>query len=177
MPKYFLVAWAITMSVAGCTKVPENGAMLSATVTVGIQRMEGQTETMITALADGERAILDERWEEIYKSSESKYRTQNSLTVDGELSQNQRIEVATIAASSREQILGHIAAKETELKAQAQENAKHVIDANHAVQDYLLSLQVLDAARVRAEETIAEVSGTDVDTLMKTSKRAMKDLP
>ena len=150
--------------------------MLSASVTQGIQRMEGQTEAMIEALANVERAVLDEGWENMYRSCEAKYRAKNALAADVALSEEQRIQIATIAAAAREQILALIAAKEAELKAQTQKNGQHVIDANHVVQEYLLSLQELDAARSKAEKSIADLTGIEVDKLSRTTERALQKL-
>lgn len=165
------------LTVAGCTKVPENGAMLSASVTIGIQRMAGQTEAMISALAAVERAILDEGWEHIYRKAEAGYRKKHALDAQVQLNKEQRIAIATIAAASRDEILTQIAGKEAELKAQSQSSAQHVIEANRAVQEYLVSLQGLDASRAKAEKTISSVTGIDVDKLVNAGKKALAKLP
>lgn len=160
----------------GCTKVPQNGAMLSASVTLGIERMEAQTEAVIKALADTERGILDEKWETIYRSCESKYRKKYDLAATSPLSPDQQFEVATIAVGARDKILMTIAKEESELSARAQTNAKHVIDANRAVQEYLLSLQELDAARRNAEHTVTDLTGIELGKLVKTSEQVARVL-
>lgn len=177
MLNFRLAMLALGLAAVSCTKVPQNGAMLADSVTLGIQRMEGQTEAMITALANVERSALDERWEEIYRSSEAKYREKSQLPAATALNEDQRIAVATIAAAAREEILSTIAAKEAELKAQSLQNARQVIEANRAVRDYLMSLQDLDEARAKADKTIAELTGIEVSKLVDTTDRALQQLP
>jgi len=60
---WVFIFWG-TLALTGCASIPKNGAVLSARVSQGIERNQTETEKIIHALADVERAVLDERWEE-----------------------------------------------------------------------------------------------------------------
>jgi hypothetical protein len=165
------------LACVSCTTVPKNGAMLADSVTLGIQRMESQTEAMIETLAAVERNVLDERWEELYRRSEALFREKSQIPSNVTLDETQRIAVATLSARARDTILAVIADKEVELKSQSLKNANQVIEANRAVRDYLMSVEDLDAARQRTNKTLAELSGLDVSKLVNTTQNALKKLP
>lgn len=159
-----------------CASTPKNGALLASQVTVGIHRMEAETEAMITALGNIERAVLSEAWEELYRSSEAKYRAQEGLPPNAPLTEEQRIDVATVAAKVREDVLVAIADKEQSLKASARENARRVTELNQTVEAYLMSLEELEAAKAKAKGLVAQITGIDVASLVNESKRALDKL-
>ena len=157
----------------GCSSIPENGAALNSQVSVGISRMHSQTEAIITALAEIERGILDENWEEIYRRSEEKYRRDERIAENIPLTQEQAIDIATIAAAVRENVLNDISSKEAELKDASRRNADTVIELNETVTNYLLSLQSLEEAKSNATELLTEITGVDVSGLVNLSRRAI----
>ncbi|MCK8600106.1 hypothetical protein [Desulfoferrobacter suflitae] len=158
---------------AGCARVPKNAALLSSSVNGGITRLQAENEKVIRALGDVERGILDEKWEDIYRSAEKKYRSEMVITSSECLTEEQRLDITTIAAAAREEILAQIAAKEEELINDSRKNAQLVIGMNSKVQAYLLSLERLDASRHEISDLFNEITGVDPSLIVGTVEKAL----
>lgn len=152
----------------GCASIPENGALLNAQVSAGIQRHQQAIEIFIKAIADIERNILDEKWEEIYLSSEDEYRSDHHIAQAAQLTLDQRIDIAAIAAAVREDILNTIITKEDYLIGETRHNALLLIDINDCVTEYLLSLQELDRVREDIANKFKSLTGIDMGSLIGT---------
>lgn len=77
-------------------------------ISVGISKNQLQVEQIINTLSEVETNILDEKWEEIYRNSEKSYLQNKGVKDDSNLSIMDRINIATIAATLRENILNKI---------------------------------------------------------------------
>jgi len=164
-PLVVLALAACILLFSGCTTVPKNGALLSAKLTEGIQRNQSETEKIITALADTQRAILSDNWEIIYAKVERGYREINGLGADAALDDTQRSEVAAVAAKTYYDLRAVIAAKEDELKGATRANAAQLVEINETVQKYLLSVEKLDASRNAVLDKLQKVAGIDFSSI------------
>ena len=172
-----LMIVSLLLIFGGCASIPKNGAQLNSQVSLGIQRYQQEVESIIKTLGDVQRAILDEKWEEIYRKAEHKYRNEQGLDPASPLSQEQRIDVATIASGHREDILKEIEVLESELINKTRKNSFTLIEVNDHVTSYLLSLQKLDAAKQDITNKISSLVGIDIKALTKVAMAAIDKLP
>ncbi|WP_430409279.1 hypothetical protein [Kordia sp.] len=151
-----------------CATIPKNASVLSSSVTQGIERLQSENEKVIKALADVERAILDESWDSIYNKIEAKYRTKNNIANGTSLTRDQTIDIATGAAAVREELLLTIATKERTLILKSKENSQEVININKEVQNYLLSLEKYDEATTQVNALTKKIIGIDPSQVLGT---------
>ena len=161
----------ITMSlfpvflIAGCSTIPENASILNEKVSEGIKRNQVETEKIITALADVQRAILDEEWDNLYQKIEEKYMSSKNITDPSALSQGDRRRIAANAAKTYYGILNKINSKEKILKLQSRQNAEKLIETNDEISKYLLSVVRLDEARANVVQKLGELTGVNISEL------------
>jgi hypothetical protein len=158
----------------GCASIPKNASILSASVNQGIERLELETEVIIKTLGDVERAILDEKWEDIYDKVEAKYRTEFNIPARQVLTRDEQIDVATGAAAVRETLLKSISDKEDALVTKSRENSKKVIDINNKVQNYLLSLEKYDKATDEISKLAKDITGIDPQSILGTVEKGIQ---
>lgn len=163
--------------VIGCSSVPQNASILSEHISVGITKAQEETEKIINTLAEVEFGVLDEKWETIYKDSEQLYRNQEGLSKSDTLSEENRIDIATIAAGHRENILKMIDEKKNALINKTRTNTQKLIGLNETVRKYLLSLEALDKSNQQANELINGIIGVDVKNIIGAAKEAISKLP
>lgn len=160
-----LPAFAAVLLFAGCSTIPRNGALLATRLTEGIERNQMETEKIIVAMADVQRTILSEHWEKLHQSIEAGYRSRNGLAAASVLNEQQRGEVAAVAAKTYYDLRGIIAAKEAELVARTRANSRQLTEISGTLQKYLLSLEKLDAAQAAAVASIGKITGVDFSGL------------
>ena len=149
----------------GCSaSVPSQGALLSEKINQGLTRIEQENEKVIAALADVERAILDQRWEQLYASVEQAYLTKHAVAAPA-LTQDDRRKITATASEARQAILDAINAKQAELVARARANTDAVIELNDAIRRYLLSLEELDATQRQITAQLGALTGFDLGGL------------
>ncbi len=127
------------------------------------------------ALADVERAILDEKWDMIYARVEQRYLAHAGTPAPAALTQDDRRRIAANAAQVRNTILDDIATKGTDLVMKSRANARKVIEVNTVVQHYLLSLQEFDEARANIAKAINEITGVDLTGLSGVVNKTIKE--
>jgi len=154
--------------IVSCASIPKNASVLNSSVTQGIERLQAENENIIKALADIERAILDEDWDNIYNSVESKYRTKYNISNGTALSRDQTIDIATGAAAVREALLKSISDKESALILKSKENSQLVINMNKEVQNYLLSLEKYDKATEEVNALTKRIIGINPSEILGT---------
>ncbi|WP_299834046.1 hypothetical protein [uncultured Tenacibaculum sp.] len=157
-----------TLLIISCATIPKNASVLSASVTQGIERLQTENEKIIKSLADVERAILDESWEDIYNTFESKYRTKYNIASGTILTKNQTIDIATGAAAVREDLLKAISDKENALVLKSKENSQKVISINQEIQNYLLSLKKYDEANQQVNNLTTKIIGVNPSKILGT---------
>lgn len=145
--------------IVSCASIPKNASVLSSSVTQGIERLQSENENVIKALADIERAILDEDWDNIYNQIEDKYRTKLNIPNGTSLTRDQTIDIATGAAAVREELLKSISNKESALILKSKENSQKVINMNKEVQNYLLSLEKYNKATEEVNALTRKIIG------------------
>jgi len=161
---WVFIFWG-TLALTGCASIPKNGAVLSARVSQGIERNQTETEKIIHALADVERAVLDERWEEMFKKVEDLYRQKHNIAADAPLNFEQRLAVAENATAVRERLRAEIAAIENTLLEQSRANSQKLVEMNNVVTDYLLSLKNLQEANEAMTGLVSQITGIDLTKL------------
>jgi hypothetical protein len=155
---------------AGCAVIPKNGALLSGRVSDGIRRLQAENEKVIGALADVERAILDENWETLYANVERQYMKENSIPDPSRLSQDDRRRISATAAQTRKEILDEVKEKEMDLIRKSRANSEMVITLNEEVRRYLLSLESLKHVRQQTTSLLSQITGIDLTSLHGTVK-------
>ncbi|MEM5511853.1 hypothetical protein WNY79_03010 [Pseudoalteromonas sp. AS84] len=158
---YFLVA----ISLVGCNNVPEHGAMLNEKVSEGISKNQVEVEGIINALADVERAILDQKWDEIYGKVESKYILKHSVAAAASLTQPQRRAIAANASQTYFNLLDKISEKEQELISATRANSNTIKSINNEVTQYLLSVEELEAAKSNITSKLSELTGYNLSSI------------
>lgn len=165
MKKTLLILLLVVVPLAGCGTVPKNGSVLNQKVSEGIQKNQLEVEKIIKALADVERAILDQEWDNIYVKVEKAYMTKHSVATAASLTQDQRKAIAANAAKTYYDLLGKIAAIERTLVAQTQANSKTLVETNDEVTKYLLSVEKLDVATSNIKNKLASLVGIDLSSI------------
>ncbi len=164
--RIFLIAVFLSFGAAACSTIPENGSVLNASISTGIARNQAETEKIITAFADVQRAILDEKWDEIYKKTENEYVARNpSVPSADNLSHEDRRKIAANAGEVYSTLLGEIAKVEASLIASTRKNSQTLIDMNDEVTKYLASLEDLEEARSAIADKAANALGLDFDDI------------
>jgi hypothetical protein len=151
---------------ASCASIPKDAVILTGQVSVGIERMQAQTEIIIGVVGDIERAMLDERWEGIYHGAEAQYLQKHQVPSGAALTQDQRNDIAVAASSVREDILAAIASKEKELIQASRDNAAQVIEINTVVERYMLSLEKIEASRQKTKDLLDKITGVPLGSLV-----------
>ncbi len=164
LKKWALLLFACVV-LTGCAGIPENAALLSEKINAGITRMHEENAKVITALADVERAILDEHWEQLYAKVEQQYMQKMTIADASAFSQNDRRAITATAATARQDILNDINAKESELLAKSARNRDTVISINNEIRRYLVSLEKLDAARENTKALLSDIVGVDLSSM------------
>ena len=160
-----LLLCTFVLLLAGCSTIPKNASKLSATLTEGIKKNGTECEKIIVALADVQRAILNEKWDDIYARVEKKYFDSRNITDAKTLTEADRRRIAANAAKTFYDLKEDIAAKEKALKLQLQENTTRLVEINDSIQGYLLSLEKLDQSRSAVTKKVSELAGVDLSSL------------
>lgn len=163
MKKKLISLMLAVISLFGCTSIPENGSMLNQKVSEGIARNQIEVEKIIKALADVERAILDEEWGTIYEKIETEYVTKHRIQPP--LTPEQRRAIAANAAKTYYGLLKQISSIEHTLVSQTRANSEALIAMNDEVSKYLLSVESLDAARKNVESQLKAIVGIDMSSI------------
>jgi hypothetical protein len=149
----------------GCSTIPKNGALLAAKLGEGLERNQAETEKIIVALADTQRAILGEKWKPIYKSIEDAYMEKHGVADARDLTHDQRRAIATQSGNVWEKLRGEIDAVEAALKKQSRANTAQLVEINSTIQKYLLSLEKLDASQRAVLGRLEGVTGINLGSL------------
>ena len=136
-----IITVGILLFMTGCASVPKGTSFISYKVTEGIQRIQVENEKIIKAFADVERAILDEKWNDIYLKTEKMYFDKNKIPSPSQLTHDDRRKIATNAALIRENVLNEISMQENKLIKDTQSNTNTVVMMNDEVIGYLNSLK------------------------------------
>lgn len=142
MKKIITINLLAMLLIAGCYKIPRNASILNEKVSEGIRRNQVEIEKVITALADVQRAILDQEWDNIYPKIEQKYMSSKSIGDPSNLTQDDRKKIAANAAKTYYDLKNEINMKENELKLQSRQNTEKLIEINDEISKYLLSLML-----------------------------------
>lgn len=173
-PLPILVAFVVCCSpFVGCTAVPKNGALLSVSLTEGIQRNQLETEKLIAALAATQRAILDARWDELYIETEAAWLRENQLSEGAKLTQEQRSSIAANMSRIWEELSDAIDAKEAALIASSRANTAQLLATSEAIRKYLLSVEKLEVSRTDVVQRVSSLTGIDVSDLNSLTERLL----
>lgn len=146
---------------SGCARTPASAIALTAQVREGVTRMQADTERLASALADTQRAALDEAWEADYAHVEAMYVEQAGADASA-LTVQQRAEVAALAAEARERTLAAISEKERELIDATRANSQSVLVLHDALTAHLLSLRSAQRFRDSALARLDALTGWDI---------------
>ena len=150
-----------SLGVFGCARTPASAIALSGQVAQGVRHMQADTERVIAALADTQRAALDDAWEATYASAERRFRESEGIGA-AELTLAQRTAVAAIAAATRERALGEIATKQAELVDASRANAGAVLAMHDAVTAHLFSIRSAQHTREEVVTLLDSMTGLDI---------------
>lgn len=165
MKKIITINLLAILLIAGCSTIPRNASILNEKVSEGIRRNQIEIEKIIMALADVQRAILDQEWDNLYQKIEQKYMSRKSIADPSNLTQDDRKSIAANAAKTYYDLLDEINSKENEIKLQSRQNAEKLIEINDEISKYLLSLEKLDEARNKVVQKLGELTGIDFSKL------------
>jgi len=170
-----LVIVVICLMLTGaCSSVPKDAIMLTSTVTDGIKRMQIENENAIKTLADIQRNILDEKYEEIYASTEIEYMKEAGIAIDKPLSKDEQMDIAANVIAERDEILKQIETKEKSLLAQSRANSEKVIEINEHVKNYLKSLSDLNEANEKIKKLLQDITGVDLNDITSVVKNKVR---
>ena len=175
--RIFVFIPAAILITVGCGTVATEGSLLNEQVNTGIEQYQLYVENIIRALADTERAILSQRWEEIYAYAEEEVRAEHGLYPTDRMNHQQILETATLAALVREEIADEIDSREQNLIEDSRANADLLIAVNHIVTAYLMSQEELEQAKDRINQKIQDITGIDTDKLTGTVFSLIEELP
>ena len=176
MKRLVLVLIFILMFMTGCYSIPKNSSLVGE-VDGAIVVMQEENDKLIKALGDVQRAILDDKFEQIYANVESKYRKKNNIPAGTLLTSEQNLDVTANVIAVRDLILAEIAGKEKQLYEQSHANFNKLRTINAAVKEYLDSIQSLKEARSEATRKLGEITGIDfkeIDKFTESLKNPMK---
>lgn len=176
MKKISFILCFFIVSLMGCSSIPKNGAILNQKVSEGISKNQTEVEKIIKALADVERAILDQEWDHIYVKIEKAYMTKNSIASGTALTQDQRKAIAANAAKIYYDLLGKISSVEATLKSQTQANSNTLIEINNEVTKYLLSVENLDSATSNITEKTSHLLGINITSISGLANKLIGDI-
>lgn len=165
MRKVTLFCVLTALLLAGCSSIPENGSMLNQQVSEGVGKNQTEVEKIIKALADVERAILDQEWNTIYVKAENAYMKKHSVSDAASLTQDQRRAIAVNAAKTYYDLLDRISEVEKQLVSKTRANSNAIIGINNEVTKYLLSVEELDAARSNIKTKLSTMAGIDLSNM------------
>lgn len=151
--------------IVGCSTIPKNGALLAAKLGEGLERNQAETEKIIAALADTQRAILGEKWKPLYKSIEEAYMAKHGVADAKDLTQDQRRAIAVQSGNVWEKLRGEIDAVEAGLIKQSRANTAQLAEINSTIQKYLLSLEKLDASQRAVLGRLEGITGVNLSSL------------
>lgn len=161
--------------VNGCSTIPKNGALLAAKLGEGLERNQAETEKIIVALADTQRAILGEKWKPLYKTIEEAYMTKHGVADARDLTQDQRRAIAVQSGNVWEKLRGEIDAVEAGLIKQSRANTAQLVEINSTIQRYLLSLEKLDASQRAVLGKLEGVTGINLSSLTGLAEKLVND--
>jgi hypothetical protein len=161
----------MVVHLVGCSTVPQNGSVLNRKVSEGINKNQIEVAKIIKALADVERNILNEEWDNIYAKVENKYMVKHAIVNAAFLTQDQRRAIAANAAETYHNLLSDIKGVEETLQSQTQANANILIEINDEVTKYLLSTEKFDEATNNIKNKIAGLLGLDLTSLSGLAKK------
>ena len=165
MRKITSICFLAALLLAGCSSIPENGSVLNQHVSDGISKNQIEVEKIIAALADVERAILDQEWNAIYVKVENAYMQKHSVADAASLTQDQRRAIAANAAKSYYDLLDSISDVERELVSKTRANSNTIIRINDEVTRYLLSVEEFDAAKSNIKAKLSTIVGIDLSSM------------
>lgn len=171
MERKLILVVSMVLVLAGCTTIPRHGSVLNQKVSEGIARNQVETEKIIKALADVERAILDQEWDSIYIKVEKVYMTKNNIMDATQMTQSQRRAIAANAAKTYYDLLNQIAVIENKLISQSRANSQILIEINDEITKYLLSTETLEAARQSIANKLSELVGFDLTSITGVGKK------
>ena len=176
--KYIFISLLLPLSMllSDCMATAKNASIVSQKVTEGIERIQTENEKIIFALAETQRAILDEKWDDIYPEVEKKYMKKHNISDGFQLSLQDRKKIASTAAQSREDILNLIAQREADLLKKSRANAQTVIEINDEVIQYLNSLERIGKIRSRVRRSFESMIGIDTEAIKNTVDEKLKSL-
>lgn len=155
----------VTLLLVGCSSIPKHASILNQQVSEGISKNQTEVEKIIKALADVERAILDQKWDMIYAKVENAYIRRHALADAASLTQDQRRAVAANAAKTYYDLLDKISEIERVLVSRTRANSNTIIEINDEVTKYLLSLEELDVAKSNINSKLSNILGVDLSSI------------
>ena len=156
----------ILINLLSCSTVPQQGVVLSNSITAGLSRLQETNEKAIRTLADIERSVLAKNWQLLYAELERQYQIEHSLLGDSALGQKDRRAIAELVGNLKKQILTDIATAESMLILQSRKNADQVVNINTEVQNYLLSIHELSTSEHAINTSLQQITTFDFSNLI-----------
>src|SRR5262245_5665456 len=100
---------------AGCASSAPESAELLERVRASVEHQECEAITLVHALASAQRDAANASWDFILNAAAQNFRTYNGMSLDAELSEEQRAAVNSIARQNLSTILKHVAKTEATL--------------------------------------------------------------
>lgn len=175
MKKLVFILISILVFMTGCYSIPKNSSLVGE-VDGAIVVLQEENDKLIKALGDVQRAILDDKFEQIYANVETKYREDKNISSGTPLTSEQNLDVTANVITVRDLIQSEIAGKEKQLYEQSHANFNKLRTINSAVKEYLDSVQSLKEARGEATKKLSEISGIDFNEINKFTESLKKPM-
>ena len=139
MTRVFSAVVLATVTLGGCTSVPQQAITANQQVSKGIAAIGDNGLAMVDAWEHSAYAMLDERWHKVYTKAEQSYRGKRQLADNDNLNSQQREDVAGLAALIRTQVRGSIHDEADRMRRTIHGNVQATLEANESITELLIS--------------------------------------
>ena len=150
----FLAIILTTLLLSGCANIPSGAESANAKVSVGIERMAADTQTILNAYRDSLRLAIQSEFERIHDEAEKATRIKRGVATGTPLDDEQRQEVSGIVLITFEKAYQLVDNKIAEASTIIRENAVTVKSANDDITRLLASAGRIGIARSEIISTV-----------------------
>lgn len=167
-PAFRLLLLAPVALLTACAQVPISAIDANRQVGTGISSLSANGQDAVAAWEEVALALLDERWGQIYKRSDSEYRKKRQIAASSALTADQAEEVAGLATLIRDDARKKIIGKANEMRKVISGNTKTTLEANESVTQLLISANsVLTKQQTLVKQAVEhENLPTDLNTFV-----------
>ncbi|MBX2831449.1 MAG: hypothetical protein KTR23_09765 [Rhodospirillales bacterium] len=151
------VAIASMTFTSACANIPIGAESANSAVSIGVQRLSADTETILDAYRQSLRLAVQAEFSHIHDAAEDSVRAKRGVAAGTPLNDDQRQEVSGIVLIVFEKAHELIDQKIAETKATVQKNTATVKTANDEITKLLASARQVGTARSEIIETMKDL--------------------